>query len=95
MIQSLLVLRLANGSAMQVANKTDEIVKTTVINPVVVELVDEDIPGATLGEPLEAKNNAYAALRWWLQCRGIKAPSSWNKKQLVTRWGQAWHVAVY
>ena len=87
MIQSLLVLRLANGSAMQVANKTDEIVKTTVINPVVVELVDEDIPGATLSEPLEAKNNA--ALRWWLQCRGIKALSSWNKKQLVTRWGQA------
>ena len=77
------VLRLANGSAMQVADETVEAVKTTATNPVVVELVDEDIPGATLSEPLEAKNNA--ALRWWLQCHGIKAPPSWNKKQLVTR----------
>ena len=47
---------------MQVADETVEAVKTTATNPVVVELVDEDIPGATLSEPLEAKNNA--ALRW-------------------------------
>ena len=47
---------------MQVADETGEAVKTTATNPVVVELVDEDIPGATLSEPLEAKNNAAAAL---------------------------------
>ena len=34
-----------------------------------VELVQEDIPGAALQEPLDVQN--VAALHWWLQCRGI------------------------
>ena len=47
-----------------------------------VELVQEDIPGAALQEPLDVQN---VALRWWLQCRGIKPASSWRKHQLITR----------
>ena len=46
-------------------------------------LVEEDIPGVALEEPLDVKN--VAALRWWLQCRGIEATSSWRKHQLIAR----------
>ena len=66
-IQSLLVLRIADGSAMQVADKTDKAVETTATNPVVVELVDEDIPGATLSEP-RSKEQC---------CPALVAPVSW------------------
>lgn len=55
----------------------------TVSEPVSVELVGGDIPGAALDEPLDAHN--VAALRWWLQCRGIKPVSSWRKQQLISR----------
>ena len=48
-----------------------------------VKLVQEDIPGAALEEPLDAQN--VTALRWWLQCRGIKLASSWRRHQLITR----------
>ena len=68
---------------MQADDKDDEAATTTIPDPIPVELTEEDIPGAALDEPLEAKNNA--ALRWWLQCHGIDAPSSSNKKQLVSR----------
>ena len=51
-----------------------------------VELVQEDIPGAALDEPLDVQN--VAALRWWLQCRGIKPASSWRKHQLINRFEQ-------
>ena len=44
-----------------------------------VEPVQEDIPGAALDEPLDVQN--VAALRWWLQCHGIKPASSWRKCQ--------------
>ena len=49
-----------------------------------VELTELDIPGAALNEPFDAHN--VAALRWWLQCRGIRAKSSWRKKQLVSEY---------
>ena len=49
----------------------------------IVELTEEDIPGAALKEPFDSHN--VTALRWWLQCRGIKAPSSWRKNQLVVK----------
>jgi photosystem II stability/assembly factor-like uncharacterized protein len=42
------------------------------------ELSENDIPGASLTEPLEAHN--VAALKWWLLCRGIKVKSSSRKK---------------
>ena len=42
-------------------------------SPVNVELTEADIPGALLGELLEAHN--VEALKWWLLCRGIKVPS--------------------
>ena len=50
----------------------------------IVELTETDIPGAALKEPFDAHN--VTALRWWLQCRGIKAPSSWRKHQLVSKY---------
>ena len=49
----------------------------------IVELTEQDIPGASLKEPFDSHN--VTALRWWLQCRGIKAPSSWRKNQLVAK----------
>ena len=52
--------------------------------PEVVELSESDIPGASLAEPLES--HALPALRWWLQCRGIKVPSSMKKKQVIMRY---------
>ena len=45
--------------------------------PVVVELTEDDIPGAALSEPLDS--HTMPALKWWLLCRGIKVPSSWKK----------------
>ena len=48
-----------------------------------VALTEEDIPGACLSEPYELHTNTE--LRWWLLCRGISAPSSWKKAQLVER----------
>ena len=48
-----------------------------------ITLEPSDIPGAALEEPFEV--HAMPALRWWLLCRGIKAPVSWKKKQLITR----------
>lgn len=43
---------------MQAADKDDEAVETIVPTLVLVTLVEEDIPGATLDELLEARNNA-------------------------------------
>ena len=43
---------------MQADDKDDEATTTTIPIPISVELVEEDIPGAALDEPLEAKNNA-------------------------------------
>ena len=48
-----------------------------------VTLTAADIPGAELSQPVE--KHAVAALRWWLLCRGIKAPTSMKKKDLISR----------
>ena len=47
------------------------------------ELSENDIPGASLTEPLEAHN--VAALKWWLLCRGIKVKSSSRKKEIIEK----------
>ena len=47
------------------------------------ELTEEDIPGAELDEPLES--HAVHALRLWLLCHGIVAPTSWKKAKLIER----------
>ena len=53
---------------------------------ITVELDESDVPGATLSEPLDAHN--VAALRMWLTCRGMKAPFSVKKVELIeTYWG--------
>ena len=46
-----------------------------------VILSPADVPDADLSELYEA--HAVPALKWWLLCRGIKAPSSWKKAQLI------------
>ena len=43
-----------------------------------VTLGPADIPGADLEQPFEM--HAMPALRWWLLCRNIRAPSSWKNK---------------
>ncbi len=47
------------------------------------ELTETDIPGAILNEPLESAT--VPALRWWLLCRGIRAPTSWKKAVLIEK----------
>ena len=58
-----------------------------------VELTEEDIPGAALKEPLES--HTVHALKWWLLCRGEKAPTSWKKAQYVSRRGNKDYKVVY
>ena len=48
-----------------------------------VALTAADIPGADLSAPFD--RHTVPALRWWLLCRGICAPGSWNKKKLIDR----------
>ena len=50
---------------------------------VVVTLTEEDIPGARLDEPFD--RYTIPELKWWLLCRGIKAPTSLKKQQIITR----------
>ena len=53
-------------------------------NGAVIELIEDDIPGAKLSEPLDT--HTTHALRWWLHCRGLKVPSSLKKTQLIERY---------
>ena len=53
---------------------------------VTLTLTEDDIPGASLREPFES--HTVAELRWWLLCRGITAPTSWKKAQVVKRYKQ-------
>ena len=48
-----------------------------------VILTSSDIPGAKLDEPF--CKHTVVSLRWWLLCRGITAPTSWKKSQLIAR----------
>ncbi|KAL5493382.1 hypothetical protein EMCRGX_G014558 [Ephydatia muelleri] len=52
-----------------------------------VALTAADIPGADLAAPFD--KHTVPALRWWLLCRGICAPGSWNKKKLIDRINEA------
>ena len=47
--------------------------------PIVVELTEDDIPGAALSEPLES--HTVPSLKWWLLCRGTKTLPSWKKQR--------------
>ena len=46
-------------------------------------LSESDIPGAYLSEPMD--QHTKPELIRWLLCRGIKAPTAFNKKQLVAK----------
>ena len=56
----------------------------TDISASLVELIEADIPGAALEEPLEA--HTIHQLRRWLLCHGDLAPSSLKKAQLIDRY---------
>ena len=49
-----------------------------------VELTEHDIPGARLTGAMDGYT--MSELKWWLLCRGMKAPNSWSKKQLLSRY---------
>ena len=48
-----------------------------------LHLKEDDIPGASLTEPLES--HTVTELSWWLLCRGISVPRSWEKAQVLRR----------
>jgi hypothetical protein len=48
-----------------------------------VKLTENDIPGASLSEPLET--HTIPELKWWLLCRGIQPPTSLKKAQIISR----------
>ena len=49
-----------------------------------VWLTEDDIPGAKSTIPMDS--HTMAELKWWLLCCSIKAPNSWNKEKLVSRY---------
>ena len=51
--------------------------------PEAVQLTESDNPGAKLTGPIDSYT--MAELKWWLLCRGVKVPNSWNKKELISR----------
>ena len=42
-----------------------------------VELTEDNIPGAKLTSAMDGY--MMFKLKWWLLCRGVKAPNSWKK----------------
>jgi len=56
----------------------------------VIQLTECDIPGAFLSEPID--RHTMPELRWWLLCRGIQTPTSWNKQKLLSRLVKVKHV---
>ena len=48
-----------------------------------VKLTEDDIPGASLSEPLET--HTIPELKWWLLCRGVQPPTSWKKAQIISQ----------
>ena len=50
---------------------------------VAVELTEDDVPGASLDEPMEKQS--VPAVKRWLLCRGIDIPTSTKKKKLLER----------
>jgi hypothetical protein len=49
----------------------------------VLTLEEDDVEGAALEEPLDAKT--IPQLQWWLLCHGIETPSSEKKAALINR----------
>ena len=52
--------------------------------PEPVRLTESDIPGAKFTRPIDSYT--VTELKWWLLCRGVKMPTSWSKKQLISRY---------
>ena len=51
---------------------------------VAVELTADDVPGASLEEPME--RHSVPTLRQWLLCRGTEMPTGTIKRKLLERW---------
>ena len=52
--------------------------------PETIRLTEADIPSVKLTGLMDG--HMMAELKWWLLCRSIKVPNSWNKKQLISRY---------
>ena len=50
----------------------------------IVELTEDDIPGAKLTGAMYGYT--MSELKWWLLCRSMKAPHLWNKNHLISRY---------
>ena len=61
-------------------------VSSTRGDAVVVTLLEEDIEGALLEEPLKTKT--IPQVHWWLLCHGIKASLNDTKPALLKRYGK-------
>ena len=57
-----------------------------------VTLTESDIPGAILTESMD--RHTMPELRWWLLCRGIKAPTSWKKNRLLSKYSMLRYTAA-
>ena len=55
-----------------------------------IQLTEADIPGAKLTGLMDS--HTMVELKWWLLCRGVKVPNSWNKKQLITRYSMIYCI---
>ena len=53
-------------------------------NDTLLWLTKDNTSGAKLIDLMDT--HTMAELKWWLLCRGIKAPNPWNKKKLVSRY---------
>ena len=72
----------SNGTNL-LSVESNELTREGPLEVTAVELNEDDIPGAHLNEPFESHN--VQALKWWLLCCGIKAPSTWKKSNLISR----------
>ena len=73
----------ARMSCISMSNKDAATRSEAASQAAAVELTKSDIFGVCLDEPMD--HHTMPQLKLWLMCRGIKAPSSWKKENLVDR----------
>jgi len=57
--------------------------ESTAESSLLLQLSEDDVPGATLAEPIEKQS--VPALKRGLLCRGVEMPNSARKIQLIKR----------
>ena len=66
----------SNGTNL-LSVESNEVTSERLFEATAIELNKGDIPGTHLSKPFEP--HSVQALKWWLLCWGIKAPSTWKK----------------